>query len=60
MKIDFEKMNEQTGLNINNISDLIIYIQHTLDFLESHNKNYTKKQYYLIDELKTIFENITR
>ena len=60
MKIDFEKMNEQTGLNINNISDLIIYIQHTLDFLESHNKNYTIKQYYLIDELKTIFENITR
>ena len=60
MKIDFEKMNEQTGIQIFDLSSLIIYIQHSLNYLESHNKNYTKKQYHLIEELKTIFSNIER
>lgn len=58
MKINFEKINELTKLGIFRDSSLLVYIQHTLDYLEAHNKNYTKKQYHLILELKTFFENI--
>lgn len=58
MKINFEKINELTKIGVFRDSSLLVYIQHTLDYLESHNKNYTKKQYHLISELKTIIENI--
>ena len=58
MKINFNKINESTGIGVFRDSSLLVYIQHSLDYLETHNKNYTKKQYHLINELKTIFENI--
>lgn len=41
--------------------DLIQQFKEQLDFLEAHNKNYTKKQYYIIielqDTLRFIIEN---
>lgn len=58
MKINFNKINELTQIGVFRDSSLLVYIQHSLDYLEAHNKNYTKKQYHLINELKTIFENI--
>lgn len=58
MKINFNKINKLTQIGVFRDSSLLVYIQHSLDYLESHNKNYTKKQYHLINELKTIFENI--
>lgn len=58
MKINFNKINESTGLGIFRESTLILYIKSQLNYLESHNKNYTKKQYIIIEELKEIFKNI--
>lgn len=58
MKINYKKILENTGLNFENKEDLYFYIKNTIDFLESHNKNYTKEQYHRIIDLKEILENI--
>lgn len=41
-----------------NIDDLIYTMKRDIDYLESHNKNYTKGQYNRIDTLKTIIEKM--
>lgn len=33
-------------------------IENKLDFLLSHNKNYTKKQYYTIDDIKELIQKL--
>lgn len=58
MKINFNEINENTGLGIFRESTLLNYIKSNLEYLEAHNKNYTKKQYNSIEELKTIFKSI--
>ena len=63
MKIDFEKMKERTGCDFTKNGkykkqDLLFYIKSILYNLWTHNKNYTKEQYYRIDELKEIFDCI--
>lgn len=58
MKINYKKILENTGLDFENKEDLYFYIKNTIDFLESHNKNYTKEQYHRIIDLKEILENI--
>lgn len=35
--------------------DFLQAIKDNLEYLESHNKNYTKKQYYIIADLADIF-----
>lgn len=51
MKIDFEKIERNTGRKFDNIEQLYFYLVYVLDFLKVHNKNYNKKQYEKIDEL---------
>jgi hypothetical protein len=58
MKINFDKINRNTGLGMFREPELILDIKGKLEYLQSHNKNYTKKQYEIIQELKTIFECI--
>ena len=58
MKINFDEINKNTGLGIFRESTLLNYIKSNLEYLESHNKNYTNKQYNIIEELKTIFKSI--
>lgn len=41
-----------------NIDDLVYTMKSDIDYLESHNKNYTKGQYNRIDTLKTIIEKM--
>lgn len=41
-----------------NIDDLVYTMKRDIDYLESHNKNYTKGQYNRIDTLKTIIEKM--
>jgi len=36
--------------------NILFYTYHLLDYLESHNKNYTKQQYHQIQSLFDIFE----
>ena len=37
-------------------NDFLQAIKDNLEYLESHNKNYTKKQYYIISDLTDIFK----
>ena len=41
-----------------NYTEIIKEIESKLDFLLSHNKNYTKKQYYTIDEIKELIQEL--
>lgn len=38
--------------------DLLYTLKSNVDFLESHNKNYTKEQYYKICELKAFIKSL--
>lgn len=63
MKIDFEKLKETTGLDFKKDNkykkqDLLFYIKSVLWNLKTHNKNYTKEQYFRISELNDIFNCI--
>lgn len=63
MKIDFEKLKETTGLDFKKDNkyknkDLLFYIKSVLWNLQTHNKNYTKEQYFRISELNDIFNCI--
>ena len=49
-----ENIKARTGADFTDEADLISYILTSLDFLASHNKNYTKKQFWRIDELRDI------
>ena len=56
MKIKLNKKKlKQKGLNFKNKSELLDFIKHKIEWLASHNKNYTTEQYYLIDMLNEIF-----
>ena len=53
MKINHEKIAE-FGFKFDTLEDVYIYFSNTLDWLESHNKNYTKEQYHRILTLRDI------
>lgn len=44
MRINYDKM-EQFGFAFDNLDDVFFYFSSMLDWLERHNKNYTKEQY---------------
>lgn len=51
MYIDFEQIKQTTGREFENLEQLYVYTLYVIEFLKVNNKNYTKKQYYKIDEL---------
>ena len=55
--INLEKLAEQ-GWSFEDWSDIYSYISGLVDWLESHNKNYTKEQYHKIVILKEILDCI--
>lgn len=59
MKIDFDKIKQLTGLHFDNLEQLYFYVLQHLEFLKVNNKNYTKKQYYKINDLFDIVRSIT-
>lgn len=58
MKIDFEKLEKQTGIKNTNETDLILYIKKIIYALYIDNKNYNYGQTQRITLLNDIFENI--
>lgn len=59
MKINYNKINSETGLGVFNKNELLHYVSRVVDDLYTHNKNYTQKQYRQITDLKIIIDNIT-
>lgn len=57
LAINHEKLAER-GLSFDDWSDIYLYVQSLVEWLESHNKNYNKEQYHRICTLKEILESI--
>jgi len=58
MKVDYNKIKKNTGLDFESFSDLYFYVEHHIEYLMTHNKNYTKEQMSRIDDLHEIIESI--
>ena len=54
IKLDTKKLN-QKGFNFESELMLFDFIKQKIEWLASHNRNYTKEQYFAIDELNEIF-----
>lgn len=44
--------------NTNELKNILQEIENKTDFLLSHNKNYTKKQYYTLQDIKDLLEKL--
>lgn len=58
MEFDLVKIEELTGLYFENVEQLYFYVLQQIEFLKVHNKNYTKKQEYKINDLFDIISSI--
>lgn len=58
MRVDYNKIKKNTGLDFESFSDLYFYVERHIEYLMSHNKNYTKKQMYKIDDLYNIIKSV--
>lgn len=58
MKINFDKLEQETGIKDTNENDLILYIKNIVEYLATHNKNYNNTQYHKIILLNDIFKSI--
>lgn len=58
MQINFEQIEKLTGLHFDSTEQLYFYVLHHLEYLKTHNKNYTKKQYNNINDLFDIIHSI--
>lgn len=45
MTINKNKLTENTGFNFETMEDLVYYISNSIEWLTTHNKNYTKEHY---------------
>ena len=66
MKIDYERLKKITGIDYTGETEksknevLLDLILNEIDYLYSHNKNYTKEQYYKIADLHGILNCIEK
>lgn len=58
MKIDYNKLNKATGGEYSRPSAVLLSAQKQIDFLYTHNKNYTRAQWDAVALLKEIIDNI--
>lgn len=60
MKIKFNKENilKSIGIEFSCDANYLLYMQKLVDELYLHNKNYNNAQYYAINDLKEILDNI--
>lgn len=58
LKINYEKIANNTGRTFENVNDLLYYIDRSLYYLETHNKNYNNTQHEKILELREFFNAI--
>lgn len=58
MKIDKEVLRERVG-DFTCEADLYYYVENILYYLRTHNKNYTKKQEYYINEIADVWASLT-
>lgn len=59
MKINYNELNKKTRLGLLTAAEIFHYVRSVVDYLYTHNKNYTKTQYYKIEDLKNIIDSIS-
>ena len=59
MTFNYEKLLKNTGCSFNNWDDLLYYLNNLLDYLTTHNKNYTKEQYNKIVLINDIIKSLS-
>lgn len=57
--IDYEKLENLTEIDTLNPVEIYYIAKTTLSYLITHNKNYTKAQYHLLEKLNGIVESIS-
>lgn len=57
LKINKTEM-KKYGFDFDALEDVYFYMKNIIEYLESHNRNYTKNQYYKISTLKDIMNMI--
>ena len=57
LKMNNEKLSE-CGFAFATMDDLFFYVSRSVEWLESHNKNYNREQYSRISDLKDILDCI--
>ncbi len=58
MNINIEKVNKNTYLGFLSEEEIVKYAKTVLDYLTTHNKNYTKEQNYKLQDLREIMEAV--
>jgi esterase/lipase superfamily enzyme len=56
MILNYEKLLKETGCSFNSYDDILYYLNSLLDYLTTHNKNYTKEQYHKINLINDIIK----
>ena len=57
IKLDIEKLNNQ-GFFSHDHKEFFERLKSKIDWLESHNKNYTKQQYFFICDLQAFLKSL--
>lgn len=58
VKVNKKDILESIGIEFKNEYDYLLYLLQLIDYLYFNNKNYTNKQYYRIEEIREILQNI--
>ena len=56
---DHDKLQEMTGIDLDTDKDIFILMQHTVEWLKEHNKNYTDPQYRRIEDLYYMLKSVS-
>ena len=58
VKVNKKDILQSIGVEFRNEYDYLLYLLQLIDYLYFKNKNYTNKQYYRIEEIREILQNI--
>ena len=58
VKVNKKDILQSIGVEFRNEYDYLLYLLQLIDYLYFNNKNYTNKQYYRIEEIREILQNI--
>lgn len=55
---DYEKIALETGINLDDPQDILRLLQNHVEYLSTHNKNYTGEQWRRILDIASIINNM--
>lgn len=55
---DYKKILLETGINLDNAQDILLLLQSHVEYLLTHNKNYTREQWRRILDIAAIVNNM--